>query len=281
MTLDDAITRALGGDTRELYALLARGSGLPGTRVNLPLAKAFAGLCATGSRGPQLALRMASLSGDEAPGGTALEILPLSGVLAAGACAVAQPKSREAMLAVIHDACDDVRYRVRDVVPLALAEIGARDGGALLRDLEPFLEGYFHAAAVLTALIEPTFLPRIEDADAIVHVLRKALDLANAAPRAAARYPGYKALVVAIEQAIVPLAIRFGEPVLAVVGGFRSEDPHLRATLERALADKKVRARFPEDHARALAGIRAQTKAPRDPRSAPRPTRKRGGGQRR
>jgi hypothetical protein len=51
--------------------------------------------------------------------------------------------------------------------------------------------------------------------------------------------------------------------------------------LERALDDKKVHVRFPEEHASALAALQAQTKGPRDPRSAPRATRKRGGGRRR
>src|SRR5271169_4731843 len=138
MTLDDAIARALGGDARDLYALLARGSGLPGERVNLALAKAFAGVCASDPRAPKLASTMASLSADEAPGGSPLEILPLSGVLAAGACMASQPKSRSAMLALIQDACEDLRFRVRDAVPIALADVGTREGAALLSDLEPF-----------------------------------------------------------------------------------------------------------------------------------------------
>ncbi len=276
MTLDDAIARALGGDTRELYALLSRGSGLPGERANLPLARAFASACASDPRGSELATRMVRLSADEGPGGSPLEMIPLCGVLAAGACAIAQPRLKGAMLALIHDACDDLRFRVRDAVPLALAQMGAREGRALLADLEPFLEGYHHAAAVLGALLEPTFMTRIDDAEAVVHVLRRSLELIDGSPRAAARWPGYKALVVALESAIAPLAIRFGEPVLALVTGFRTGDPHLRESLARAIADKKVRARFPDEHRKATEALAAQTKAPRDPRAAPRATRKRG-----
>jgi len=61
------------------------------------------------------------------------------------------------------------------------------------------------------------------------------------------------------------------------VAGFRTQDPHLRDVLTRALTDKKVRSRFPDAHGRASAALDAQTKPPRDPRAAPRPTRKRGG----
>ena len=62
------------------------------------------------------------------------------------------------MLGVIHDACDDLRFRVRAAVPEALAEIGAREGGALLDRVQTFADGYFHAAALLEALVSPPWL---------------------------------------------------------------------------------------------------------------------------
>lgn len=282
MTLDDAIARALGGNAGDLYALLARGSGLPGTRANLPLARAFAEACASDARGPSLARTMARTNADEAPGGTPLEMIPLAGVLAAGACAARQPKARDEMIEVLHDACDDLRFRVRGVVPEALAAIGAREGGALLDRVEAFADGYFHASALLDALASPAWLPKIEDADAVAGVVVRAFGLADEAPRSAVRWPGYKALVESLERVIAPLALRFGAPMLAAAEGFaRSRDPHLRESIERALADKRLRARFPDEHARALAALAGAKKPPRDPRSLPRPTRKRGGGRRR
>ncbi len=282
MTLDEAVARAFAGDARELYALLARGSGLPGTRANIPLAQAVAAVCASDPRGPALATSLASLSADEAPGGTALEILPLTGVLAASACATRQRASRDAMLQVIHDACDDLRFRVRDVVPMALVAIGTREGPKLLEDLEPFLEGYFHAASVLIALTNQDWLGKLSDGAPVAEALKRAFDLADAASRAAERYPGYKALVDAIEKSIAPLALRFGEPVLTVVAGFaRTRNPHLRSMVVRALADKKIRARLPAELLVAEKALAAATPAPRDPRSASGPTRKRGGGRRR
>jgi hypothetical protein len=274
MTLDEALSRAFAGDTAALYALLCRGSGLPGERLNLPLARAFADACASPERGPALAKKMASLSADEAPGSTALEMLPVCGVLAAGACAVRQPQARPAMLQVLHDACDDLRFRVRDAVPLALAELAKREGNALLGDLEPFMEGYFHAAAVL-AMLATT--PELNDGEQVSALLAKTLVLIDRSPRAAERWPGYKALLVALEQSIAPLALRVGTPVLDVVAGFRTEDPHLRALLVRALEDKRLRARLGAERDRAERSLTAQDKGPRDPRSLPRPTRRRGG----
>jgi hypothetical protein len=225
---------------------------------------------------------MAGIAADDAPGGSPLEFIPLCGVLAAGACAARQPKSREAMLRVLHDACDDLRFRVRDAVPSALAQIGAREGGALLADLSAFVEGYFHAAALLRALVSHDWLPKVDDAAPVTDVLARAFALLDGSPRAAERWPGYKALVEALEAAIAPLALKFGEPVLDAAGGFaRSSDPHLREMVVRALDDKKLRARYPQELARARGALDAAKKPVRDPRSLPRPTRKRGGGRRR
>ena len=274
MAMDEALTRALGGEDGPLFGLLARGSGLPGIRINLALAEAFADACASAPRGPELARRMASASADAAPGGSPLEMIPVAGVLAAGACAARQPKARAAMLEVLHDACDDLRFRVREAVPLAIARLGE----GVLGDLEPFMDGYFHAAAVLAALGR---MNPLTDGAGVASLLGKALALVNDAPRSATRWPGYKALLEAIEQAIAPLTLRVGADALDVLAGFRSSDPHLRALLVRALDDRRLVTRFGADHQRALEALRAQDKGPRDPRGAPRPTRKRGGGRRR
>ncbi len=282
MTLDESIARALRGEVGDLYALLSRNSGLPGERANLTLARSFAQAVGPDSRGPSLASRMAGIDADEAPGGTPLEFIPLCGVLAAGACGARQPDSRVAMLRVIHDACDDLRFRVRDAAPEALAQIGAHEGAALLGEVEDFAEGYFHASVLLDAIVSQAWLPQIADAEPVVDMLTRAFDLLDEAPRAAVRWPGYKALGESIEKSIAPLALRFGEPVLAAAAGFaRSRDPHLRAMVVRALDDKKLRSRYPTELARTLAALDAAKKPIRDPRGADRPTRKRGGGRRR
>ena len=180
------------------------------------------------------------------------------------------------------DACDDLRFRVRAAIPEALAEIGAREGSALLDEVQPFAEGYFHASALLDALVSQAWLPKLDDPEPVVVLLSRAFDLADEAPRAAERWPGYKSLVESLEKSIAPLALRFGAPVLAAAAGFaRTRDPHLREVIVRALGDRKLRTRFPDGLARALAALEGARKAPRDPRSLPRPTRKRGGGRRR
>ncbi len=176
MTLDEAMTRALGGDAGDLYALLSKNSGLPGERANLVFAKVVAQACAADARGAALSEKMARISADEAPGGSPLEFIPLCGVLGAGACAARQPKTRDAMLRVIHDACDDLRFRVRDAAPEALAQLGAREGAALLADVGNFVDGYHHAAVLLEALVRPEWLPLITDAEPVVSIVSRAFD---------------------------------------------------------------------------------------------------------
>ena len=182
------------------------------------------------------------------------------------------------MLAVIHDACDDLRFRVREVAPVALAAVAAKEGDGLLEELAAYMDGYFHAAAVLTVLATTSVFT---DGEAVASLVGAALVLIDGSPRAAARWPGYKALLVALEKSLAPIALRAGTPVLDVIAGFRSTDPHLRELLTRALTDKKLRARLGDEQEKALAALAGQKKAPRDPRSLPRPTRKRGGGRRR
>src|SRR5260221_12626093 len=78
-----ALEEAIAGSQGPLFDLLARGSGLPGARVNGTLADAFTQACrAQGARADAVALAMARLSADEAPGATALEFLPVCGLLA-------------------------------------------------------------------------------------------------------------------------------------------------------------------------------------------------------
>ncbi len=281
--LDAALARAQAGDPGPLYAVLARGSRLPGPSPNLELGWSFAATCA--SVGPPAAgvvSTMARLDADFAPGGTELEFLPLAAVLAAGECAARVPSLRPAMVALLHDAAEDKRFRVRDAVPLALMRAGAAMGPALAADLEGWTDGYFHAAAALRALTHPEWLSTLPDAAPAVSLLSGAFALADGAPRAAERYPGYKALLDALAAAPEPLALRFGAPVfdaLAAMTG--TTDPKLRALLARILSSKRLVQRHHDEVRRVQARLAATEKPVRDPRSLPRATRKRGGGRRR
>jgi hypothetical protein len=272
------------GKPLPLYGELCKLSWLPGKgEANLHLAQTFGEVCAShGQRADRLIEQMARLDVDQAPGATELEYLPVCGVYAAGARAASDPRARGKMLSVMHDAAEDMRFRVRDAVPTALARVGARLGDALVAEVDSWMDGYFQAAAVLRALVRPEWLTAAHDADAVTALFAKAFALLDDAPRSAVRYPGHKALVEAMREAPGPIALRFGAPVFDALASFaKSKDPHLRELIVEATKKAKLDARHPEEVKRVLAAFSATAKPVRDPRSLPGPTRRRGGGHRR
>lgn len=273
---------AAGHGGEALFAELVKHSRLPGTRPNLELAEAFAASCASrGARSDALVTAMVRMDADRAPGATELEFLPLCGVYAAGFRAASDPRATK-MLTLLHDAAEDLRFRVRDAVVVALAKVGAVRGDELVAQVSDWMDGFFHASAVLRALGSAAWLTRIDDATGPCELLDAAFRTLDGAARSASRYPGFKALVEAFRAAPAPLALRFGAPVLGVLETFAScKDPDLRALVRESIKDPKLTARFPDDMARLRAAFGATDKPVRDPRSLPRPTRKRGGGRRR
>jgi hypothetical protein len=278
-----ALAEAIAGRRQRLFDLLTRGSRLPGTRPNLELAEAFAQACrSVGARADAVALAMARLSPDEAPGATALEFLPVCGVQAVGARAAADEKTRSALVAELHARADDLRFRVRDAVVDALARVGAAAGDALVHDVGSWMDGYFHAAAVLRALATDTWLSTLNDADAAVARLDEAFVLARDAPRAAARWPGHKALVEALARTPAPIAARFGVPVFDLLERWAgTSDPALQEALAATLQSKKLAGRFAREVERVRAAVVAHRPAPRNPDHDVGPTRDRSKSRRR
>lgn len=273
------IRGAICNETRALFQRLERGSRLPGTRPNLDFAEKFASqLASFGKEGMDLAVAMATLHADAAPGGTAHEFLPMCGVLAVGALAACtqDAKVRARLIGVLHDAAEDLRFRVRDVVPIALARIGARDE-SLVATVSAWMDGYFHAAAVLRALARAEWLCVLEEPSEPAERLREAFALLSGAPRAAERYPGFKALADAIDLCGPALALRFGAPIFDVLLAYASnKEPIVRDLLQRLIRDKKLKGRFSSDLDRVARALAASAPPVRDPRSNVGPTRRRG-----
>jgi hypothetical protein len=261
------LAQAAAGRQAPLFDRLTRGSRLPGARMNEELAEAFAQACqSAGPRADAVAVAMARLSPDEAPGATAREFLPVCGILAIGARAAGDASVRAKMLAELHSHADDLRFRVRDAVVDALASIGAVAGDALVADIAPWMDGYFHAAAVLRALATAAWLASLHEANPVVARLDEAFTLAHDAPRAAARWPGHKALVEALGQAPVPIAVRFGVPVFdALVRWAATQHPALEEAVRTILRSKKLAGRLKPEADRVHAALVAHRPAPRNP----------------
>lgn len=277
--LSAALDQAQRGEPRALYDRLTRGSWLPGPEANLEFAAAFAALCATrGKAADRVIAEMASLDADSAPGGTELEFLPMCGVAALGARAVQDPKARPRLLAALHDSADDLRWRVRKMVSSTLASAGATLGAPLLAELSPWLDGYFHAAAVLEALAEIRWLSQMHDPAPVVDVLDRAFELARESSRAASRYPGFKALVEALSSVPSVVAIRFGTPVFDMLGRWigSTSDPALREIVEKNLRAPRLKGRYRDEVARGIALLESTAPPRRDPRTFVGRTRGRG-----
>ena len=271
--LDDAVT----GDPRALYELLARVGGLPGPRANAGVVLAFANECAArGTKADALVARMATIDVDVAPGASKYEIIPMCGVAALGARAASDAAAMRA-LATLHDCAEDLRFRVRDEVAEALARIGEARGETLAHDLASWMDGYFHAAAVLSALADPRWLTRIPSADVVVARLDDGFELLKNAPSSAARYPGFKSLLDVMTVTPVEAAARFGVPVFDLIARWSTaKDPALREIVSKVLAAPKLGGRFAEEVARTRGALEATAAPRRDPRTYVGPTRGRG-----
>lgn len=276
--LEAHIDTALGGNERPLYDFLCRVSGLPGTRINQGIVDAFAESCAArGKSVDALLRRMASIHPDEAPGGTVLEFVPVCATAAYGLRAASDPRAEAKLLPILHELADDMRFRVRDAVPPALAAIGARRGEVLLEGVAGWMDGYFHAAAVLLALTRTEWLSQLNDGALVATRLAEAFRLLDDAPRTASRYPGYKALVDAIAVAPRALAARFGVIIFDTLATLAvTKDPHLRELIGKSVSDRALQGRFADDVRRVNAAIAAATPAPRDPSRIVKGMRRRG-----
>jgi hypothetical protein len=276
--LERAVDAAIAGDTQKLYALLARGSHLPGPRPNLDLAERFAAACARRGRASDaFVTTLATIDPDRAPGATELEFLPLCGVVAAGARAASDPACVSRMLLVLDAGACDLRFRVRDAVPPALARVGAVRGSELLALVEPWMTRFFPAAAVLLAVARREWLSRLDDPRLALARIEEAFLLARNADRSTERYPGYKALVVALGATPSELAARFGAPVFDLLVGMSDiKEPVLREAIAKNLQSQRLARRYGEDLARVRSALLATAPVARDPRSNVGPTRRRG-----
>jgi hypothetical protein len=112
--------------------------------------------------------------------------------------------------------------------------------------------------------------------------LDEAFELAREAPRAAARYPGHKALLEALEQGPPRVALRFGVPVFSLFGRWATvKDPVLRGLVATLLADRKLTGRFRSELDEVGRILAATAPPPRNPDHDHGPSRDRSGARKR
>ena len=127
-----------------------------------------------------------------------------------------------------------------------------------------------------------TWLASLHDAADVVARLDEAFHLALGAPRAAARWPGHKALVATLGEAPPVVATRFGVPVFDVLATWAAtKEPPMREIVAAAIRSRKLAGRFGPEVARVEAALRASEPAPRNPDHDVGPTRDRSKNRRR
>ena len=139
-------------------------SRLPGPRANLELAEAVA------EEGDIDRFKRYLLYGaDEAPYGSALEFLPVCGVIGLGRIL---SEGRLDMLDDLRSYASDPRWRVREGVAMALQRFGDKDMDRLLQEMEKWSQGNpLERRAVVAALCEPRLLKKTEDARKVLELL--------------------------------------------------------------------------------------------------------------
>ncbi len=279
VTLSKLLDAAIVSEPRPLYNFLARQSNLPGARPNIIVQEGFAQMCASlGARVDPLLRKMATIDADFAPGGSEFEFVPMCAVTAIGMRGTGgDAKERAAAIDLLHQCADDLRWRVRADVASALMRIGAVHGEELVREFEKWTDGYFHASAVLKSLTNKQFLSRCTSAAEVCSRLDESFKLAENAPRAAARYPGYKALLEDLASAPAIVAQHFGVPVFDEIERWAAtKHPVLREVVEKNVASKQLQGRYSEELDRVQRALNASKPARRDPTTYVGPTRGRG-----
>jgi len=263
-----ALEKAAAGNVADLFRELEMQSGLPGPRMNTHLATGFAMDCARlGAKVDRLIWDMASLPANEARGASGKEFVCVCGVLSIGARAAVSNDLRDRALAMLEERADDLRFHVRDAVPIALASMGAKMPDLSARVM-PWMDRYFHAAAVILALAEPIWLETFgkNDHEAPLELLEAAYQLAHNAPRAAQRYPGHKALVDALSTVPTELAKRFGMPMFdKLLAWAEKSRPELRDAILANLTDSGLKKPFGDEIEKIKKAVEISKGPPRDP----------------
>jgi len=170
------------GDDMALRRYLAAESHLPGRRVNIELARAFAetaGAMAAASSATMWGLveRLTALSAMDAPQDTPAEFLSYCGGWAAGEVGASVPDLRESALTLLRALARDERWRIREAAASGIQALLRRDPAPILAVLDTWIvPGDWLAMRVVAAgLADPDILEARATAEAALDINRRIL----------------------------------------------------------------------------------------------------------
>lgn len=261
--LGGLLDRALaGGDDTPVRTELVRHSGLPGARLNLSLVGGFAaavGEVACRPDPPVAALealldRWAALPEQQAPVDRPEVILPCAAVAAYGEVGAVRPDWWDDEVAKLAVAATDGRWRVREVVALALQRLLDADWDRTARVLLEWAaaDDPLVVRAAAAAVAEPPLLRSEERWAAAAQVQGRAVDRLRAYPAQARRTPPVRVLRQALGFTVSVVVAASGDFAL-LEDMAASGDPDLRWVARENLKRRRLR-RWPAqvDHVRGL-----------------------------
>lgn len=139
-------------------------SRLPGPRANLELAQAVAE-----ERELERFRRYLAYGSEDAPYGSALEFLPVCGVIGLGKVL---SEGRLETFEELRTYASDPRWRIREAVAIALQKFGDKDMDRLLKEMEIWSRGnLLERRAVIASLCEPRLLKKPEYTQKVLDIL--------------------------------------------------------------------------------------------------------------
>ncbi len=275
-----ALDRALAtGEAGDLVETLMRGSGLPGPRPNLELARAVGRALARGTD----RRRVEALIGELAR--SSEEYLRVVAALALAARSLPGEGGRAPARAVVEGAlaglqalAEDAHHMVRLGVVEGLRMRITALGEAAVAELAAWTDGYLQAHVALEALAERSLLDALPSSEGVLARLEEAFVLADASPRSSERTQGMRALRQGMPAQIVVFAVRFPETLAWLSRKAASTRPETREVVAGAIRALRRSVLSDVEASRLAALLDASGKPPRDPSRVVHGTRKRGRG---
>jgi hypothetical protein len=250
------------GDDAPIRTELLQHSGLPGARLNLRLVTRFAvaaGEVACRPHPPVAALealldRWAAMPEHQAPVDRPEVVLPCAAVAAYGEVGAVRPDWWDDEVAKLHVAATDGRWRVREVVALALQRLLDADWGRTVQALLEWAaaDDALVVRAAAAAVAEPPLLQSEDRWASAAEVQRSAVGRLRAYPPRARRAPPVRVLRQALGFTVSVVVAATGDFAL-LEGMAASGDPDLRWVVRENLKKGRLR-RWPArlDHIRGL-----------------------------
>lgn len=273
--LTAALERAVAtGDVAEFFDQLDRGSGLPGPRPNLDLARIVGSAIARYEGRADPLLRVLIATEKEYP-----RIVAAMAFAARSLTPVGKhrpPPWVETAIADLQLIAEDPRAGVRVGIVAALRLRLTTLGEPAVVDLAAWTDGYLQAHVALEALADRELLATLPAAEPVLARLDEAFQLADLSSRSAERTQGMRTLRQCMPAQIAIFAARYPETLAWLESKLVSKRPETREVVQGAIT--ALRRSILSDHeAEALtARLIASGKPPRDPSRIVAGTRHRG-----